>query len=87
MPDYLLRVKEPMNLKTLLKKVVSKAFTTVEAFLYDLALIHLNCVTYNGPEHPFSKISQVIVDEGNRLVKLKYERLQAIQGVIAANTV
>ena len=85
-PDYLLRVIAPMDLKTLLKKVVAKTYVSIETFLHDLSLIYQNCVTYNGPEHTFSKIAQVIVEEGNRLVKLKARRLETIQAVISANT-
>ena len=85
-PDYLLRVTKPMDLKSLLKRVVSKEYPTMAAFLADLSLIHLNCVAYNGPDHSFSKISLVISEEGHRLVKQKYERLEVLEAVILENT-
>jgi Bromodomain len=82
----MLRVSNPMDLKTLLKKVVAKNYRTIDSFLRDLSLIYENCVAYNGADHLYSKISQVISEEGHRLVKLKFQRLELLEAVISENT-
>ena len=85
-PDYLLHVREPMDLKTLLKLIVSKEFSSVSGFLDKLSLIYENCLAYNGAAHSFTAVARLISDEGRRLVELKAELLQHLEDIIVTNS-
>lgn len=47
-PDYTQKVKVPMDLQTVEKKVKSAAYGTPEDFEYDVLLIFQNCISYNS---------------------------------------
>mmetsp|Transcript_20704 Transcript_20704/g.50839 ORF Transcript_20704/g.50839 Transcript_20704/m.50839 type:complete len:1283 (-) Transcript_20704:46-3894(-) len=47
-PDYLQKVKTPMDLQTVERKVKSAAYDTPEDFEYDMLLIFQNCILYNS---------------------------------------
>lgn len=47
-PDYAQKVKTPMDLQSVEKRVKSAAYGTPEDFEYDMLLIFQNCISYNG---------------------------------------
>jgi len=48
-PDYPLKIKYPMDLSTVKKKLDSKVYNTPEMFDSDIKLMFNNCYTYNHP--------------------------------------
>lgn len=56
-PDYLIHIKEPMDLGTMRKKVEQNQYRSFEAFEYDLNLIISNCKFYNEKETIFHKVA------------------------------
>ena len=47
-PDYVQKVKTPIDLQTVERKVKSAAYNTPEDFEYDVLLIFQNCILYNS---------------------------------------
>lgn len=47
-PDYAQKVKTPMDLQTVERKVKSASYNTPEDFEYDMLLIFQNCISYNS---------------------------------------
>lgn len=60
-PGYHAIVKNPMDFSTLRKNINNRRYSSANQFLSDVQLIHENCVTYNGAEHPFSMIALNVV--------------------------
>jgi hypothetical protein len=46
-PDYTQRIRNPMDLQTVERKVKNGVYSTPEDFEYDLMLIFQNCILYN----------------------------------------
>ena len=56
-PNYPTIVKDPMDLKTLEDNLRADKYPTVEACVADFNLIVQNSQTFNGPEHPVTKLA------------------------------
>ena len=80
-PHYHEIVRHPMDLSTIRRKCARCAYHSEEAFVQDLRLMHANCVTYNGPEHPFSGTAAALV---RKVVQLLHERAAAVDKALQA---
>eukprot|EP00004_Rigifila_ramosa_P006184 TRINITY_DN1685_c0_g1_i2.p1 TRINITY_DN1685_c0_g1~~TRINITY_DN1685_c0_g1_i2.p1 ORF type:complete len:690 (+),score=152.12 TRINITY_DN1685_c0_g1_i2:265-2070(+) len=56
-PGYFKRVKNPMDLSTMRKKLDSGGYPTAKSFKDDAHLMYQNCMTYNDKESDLHKIS------------------------------
>lgn len=51
-PDYLQKIKKPIDLSTIKTNIQSGKYTTVDDFAKDMRLMFSNCLRYNPPESP-----------------------------------
>ena len=56
-PDYLSVVREPIDLKTIEKKLSNNEYKVREQFCEDILKIFKNCKLYNQPETVYFKCS------------------------------
>ncbi|KAK4514480.1 erg10, acetyl-CoA C-acetyltransferase [Mucor velutinosus] len=49
LPDYALKIKQPMDLRTIWEKLESGKYTSLKAVDQDVRLVFKNCFTYNAP--------------------------------------
>lgn len=61
-PNYLQFVKQPIDLSAIKAKAKLHRYLKYEEFVNDVKLLRDNCISYNGPEHSFSKVAQEMVD-------------------------
>jgi len=54
-PDYLVIVKNPMDLQTMMSKVEAFDYDSLDEFAHDLLLIPINCMLYNQPSTHYYK--------------------------------
>lgn len=54
-PDYFVKITNPMDFSTVRKKLHHNCYKDPEAFVSDMLLVFSNCITYNGPENAVSK--------------------------------
>lgn len=57
-PDYLDRIKSPMDLGTVMRKLKNHQYSTPERWKEDVNLIWHNAKLYNGPDNFISTIAQ-----------------------------
>ncbi|ORD94782.1 BDF1 [Enterospora canceri] len=55
-PDYAEKIKEPMDLGTIKKKLADNSYTSNEQFKTDMNLIFNNCYLYNGKSSPVGQM-------------------------------
>lgn len=75
-PHYFEIITHPIDLSTIRRKCTKGSYSSADDFIRDLRLMHSNCVTYNGPDHPFSKTAAALLHKAIRLVQ---ERANAIE--------
>lgn len=66
-PRYFDVVERPMDLSTIEKKLISGAYPVVQALVDDFNLMIENCVKFNGPDNPVTKMGrniQAIFEKG-----------------------
>ncbi|XWS76323.1 hypothetical protein CRYUN_Cryun01aG0166100 [Craigia yunnanensis] len=56
-PDYYDIIKDPMDLKTMSKRVESEQYVTLEMFVADVKRMFANARTYNSPDTIYYKCS------------------------------
>nr|XP_015206924.1 PREDICTED: transcription initiation factor TFIID subunit 1 isoform X2 [Lepisosteus oculatus] len=61
-PDYYKVIINPMDLENIRKNISKHKYQNREAFLDDVNLIYTNSVKYNGPDSPYTKTAQEIVN-------------------------
>ncbi|XP_069603364.1 transcription initiation factor TFIID subunit 1 [Ranitomeya imitator] len=61
-PDYYKVIVNPMDLETIRQNISKHKYQNREIFLADVNLICTNSMKYNGPESPYSKTAQEIVN-------------------------
>ncbi|PXF42781.1 Transcription factor GTE10 [Gracilariopsis chorda] len=54
-PDYLVRVKKPMDYGTIRKRLEKGAYDSLDDVAADVRQIKINCCQYNGEDHQFSR--------------------------------
>ena len=54
-PDYTMVIKEPIDLKTIEKKLLNNEYADQDAFCDDILRIFKNCRIYNQPETVYNK--------------------------------
>lgn len=54
-PDYLVRVKKPMDYGTIRKRLEKGAYDNLADVAADVRQIKINCCQYNGDDHQFSR--------------------------------
>jgi bromodomain-containing factor 1 len=57
-PRYPEIIKRPMDLSTIEKKLNAGVYPVVQAFIDDFNLMVENCVKFNGPENPITKMGK-----------------------------
>merc|ERR1719431_257579 len=60
--DYYERIKQPMDLETISRKVSSHKYHSRQEFLADMQLIHSNSLAFNGESSEFTAKAKVLVD-------------------------
>merc|ERR1719150_2725890 len=60
--DYYEKIKEPMDLETMSKKIASHKYHTKGEFVDDMRLIYNNSLTFNGENSEFTLKARVILD-------------------------
>lgn len=60
--DYYNKIKHPMDLEQISKKVTAHKYHNRHEFLKDIEQILQNCITYNGKESVYSKKAEAIYD-------------------------
>lgn len=61
-PDYLEKVKTPMDLQTIRENIQNKKYHSREDFLSDINQIVENSVIYNGPDDIYTKSARKLLD-------------------------
>lgn len=51
-PDYLKKIKKPIDLTTIKTNIETGKYTTIDDFAKDMRLMFSNCLRYNPPESP-----------------------------------
>ncbi|ORX58554.1 hypothetical protein BCR36DRAFT_366772 [Piromyces finnis] len=51
-PDYLIIIKHPMDLSTIMAKIKNNKYKDINEYICDVQLMFNNCFTYNPPENP-----------------------------------
>ena len=80
-PDYLDKIKTPMDLQTIRENIQNKKYHTRLDFLQDISLIVENSATYNGGDDIYTKSAEKLRDivvqrfeeEEDKLIKLENE--------------
>lgn len=54
-PDYFSVIEKPMDLTTIKDKLDAGEYSRDEDVIQDVALVFLNCFTYNQETHPVAK--------------------------------
>ena len=67
-PGYSLRVKNPMDLGTMKKKVDTGAYKNIMEYRDDLILMCENCMTYNKPDTFYYHEARKMLDFGSKLL-------------------
>jgi len=74
-PDYLEKIKHPMDFGTIQKKLLASEYSGVDEFVADVRLVFTNCLTYNlagSTIHEMAKkLSAVFEKQLNSLIKVK----------------
>ncbi len=60
MPDYLDKIKTPMDLQTIKENIQNKKYHSREDFLQDISLIVENAATYNGEDDIYTKNAELL---------------------------
>ncbi|EPB84066.1 hypothetical protein HMPREF1544_09197 [Mucor circinelloides 1006PhL] len=79
LPDYALKIKHPMDLRTIWEKVESGKYTSLKAVDQDVRLVFKNCFTYNAPGTYAS-------DAGKKLEKYYHNISREMRNRIAASS-
>jgi hypothetical protein len=56
-PDYLTIINDPMDLRTIFRKLSENAYATWQDWASDVNLIFANCIAYNGEDSPLGNIA------------------------------
>lgn len=59
-PDYDEKIKEPMDIKTIEKKLQTNLYSDKDQFIRDMKLIFSNCKEYNQPETLYYKNAEIM---------------------------
>lgn len=78
-PDYYNIVKNPMDLQTIRENIKKGIYHTRDDFLEHVASIMNNCVLYNGPHHPLTKVAENLVKTAKDELKAKEKELGEIE--------
>lgn len=54
-PDYLVRIKKPMDYGTIRKRLEKSLYSNPEEIAIDMRQVKANCCQYNGEDHQFSQ--------------------------------
>merc|ERR1719474_472922 len=60
--DYYEKIKQPMDLETISRKITSHKYHTRDEFVKDMKLIYLNSLTFNGENSEFTAKAKTILD-------------------------
>merc|ERR1712241_1191606 len=60
--DYYEKIKEPMDLETISRKITSHKYHSREEFVRDMKLIYQNSLAFNGENSEFTHKAKIIVD-------------------------
>merc|ERR1719367_1604266 len=60
--DYYDKIKQPMDLETMSKKIVSHKYHSRQEFVDDMKLIYTNSLTFNGENHEVTTRAKFLLD-------------------------
>jgi bromodomain-containing protein 3 len=66
-PDYLVIIKQPMDLGTIKAKLHANQYLKFQDFLYDMNLVFENCILYNGENSTVSLMCKGVREEFKKL--------------------
>ena len=56
-PDYPIKIKQPMDFTTIRTKLNLNCYACEEEFCSDMILVFDNCINYNGLQNQFGKVA------------------------------
>jgi hypothetical protein len=68
-PDYFKKIKEPMDLGTILEKLKAGSYASTAQWEQDLMRIWSNAIAYNQPGSVFQRIAEKLRKKSQKLVK------------------
>lgn len=80
-PHYITIIKNPMDFSTVERKLASSnpskpdpnknnpRYATADEFVNDVRLIFINCLTFNGPDHPVTAMGKRVEDIFDKQIK------------------
>merc|ERR1719447_999699 len=60
--DYYEKIKQPMDLETISRKITSHKYHTREEFVHDMRLIYQNSLSFNGENSEFTFKAKLLLD-------------------------
>lgn len=81
-PDYYKVIKKPLDLQTIRKRVIEKAYKNRDAFLDDVRLLVDNSQLYNGPNHLITHSAESLYQMCLRRVDEKADQLTRLEKAI-----
>ncbi len=91
-PTYNGVVKNPIDLGTIRSKAKNLAYSTIDSFIADVDLMAKNALLFNGPSHPITRASEMILEDARQqiqndtsLVELQNEAIASAQGEAIAS--
>jgi hypothetical protein len=73
--DYLDNVKNPIDLKTIKKKTLSKKYQTTNEFIADFELMHDNSASFNGIYNDFTRVAENVLNTCNNACEFEFKTL------------
>lgn len=72
-PDYLERIRKPMDYGTIKKRLDTKYYASVVGVVEDIRQVTRNCIEYNSEDHEFSKWAVMLQNKFESLVQTAEE--------------
>ncbi|KAF1744087.1 hypothetical protein MXB_4422, partial [Myxobolus squamalis] len=74
-PDYLKIIKIPMDLQTMRDNTKTSIYDHRDKFIFDINLIHSNCVVYNGLDNILTQTANSLRDQALKWIEERDEEL------------